>query len=99
MTTKLNKINGKINKIKELKRQINVRTKEHRFNFFPVYFSKDGAASTINKLSALLKRITLELLRLDINSLKFTIPKRSSLLVIGQLSKEAAALNAKQGKL
>jgi len=99
VTTKLNKINGKTNKLKELKFQINMHTKGHGFNSFPVYFSKDSVALTINELCTLLKRIVRELLRLDITHLEFTVPKRSTLPVIGQLTKEVVALDAKQDKL
>ena len=85
VTTKLNFINGKTNKLKELKFQINMHTKGHGFDTFPVYFSKDGVALTINELSALLKRIVRELPRISITPPDFTVPKRSTLPVIGQL--------------
>ena len=99
VTTKLNKINGKTNKLKELKFQSNMHTKGHGFNSFPVYFSKDGVALTVNELSALLKRIVRQLTRLDITPPEFTVPKRSNFPVIGQFTKEVIALDAKQDKL
>ena len=99
VTTKLNKINGKTNKLKELKFQINMHTKGHGFDSFPVYFSKDGIALTVNELSTLLKRIVRELPRISITPPEFTVPKRSTLPVIGQLTKEVTALDEKQDKL
>ena len=76
-----------------------MHTKGHGFDTFPVYFSKDGVALTINELSALLKRIVRELPRISITPPDFTVPKRSTLPVIGQLWKEVTALDEKQDKL
>ena len=99
VTTKLNKINGKTNKLKELKFQMNMHAKGYGFDSFPVYFSKDGVALTVNELSMLLKRILRELPRINITPPDFTVPKRSTLPVIGQLSKEVTALDEKQEEL
>lgn len=99
VTTKLNKINGKTKKVKELKFQMNMHTKGHTFNSFPVYFSKNGVSLEVNELAALLKRIVQELPRLNITVPEFAVPKSSTLPVIGQLTKEVVALDAKQDKL
>ena len=76
-----------MSKIKELKLQINIHTKGHGFNGFPVYFSKNGRTLTVDELKTLLKRIVAELPRLEIHPPELTVPKRANLPVIGQLSK------------
>ena len=53
-----------------------MHAKGHGFDSFPVYFSKDSIALTVDELSTLLKRIVRELPRINIAPPEFPIPKR-----------------------
>ena len=78
---------------------MNMHAKGHSFILFPVYFSKNSLPLDANELAALLKRIAWELPRLNITIPEFVVPKRLTLPVIGELTKEVVALDTKQDKL
>jgi hypothetical protein len=96
VTIKLNKINRKTSKLKELKFWINTHTKRYRFNNFPTYFSKNSISITVDKLAALLKRIIRTIANRVITVLELIVYIRISLPIISQLSSEIITLDSKQ---
>ena len=80
---KLNKINRKTNKLKELIFQINTHTKRHRFNNFPTYFSKNSILLIVDKLATLLKRIIRTIANRVIAIPELIVSIRISLPIIG----------------
>ena len=95
VTVKLNKINRKTNKLKELKFQMNTYAKRCGFNNFPTYFSKNSILLTVDKLAALLKRIIRTIANRVIVALELIVSIRISLPIISQLLSKIIALDLK----
>ena len=79
VTTKLRKIIGKENRLKELTFQINIRTKGNKFDDFQTYFSRNVKALTVDELSSVLKRIMKEIVNGNVSSPELIVPIRSTL--------------------
>ena len=79
------KIKGKINKLKEIKFQINIQTKRYGCKDKHIYHSKNKKDYTANELIEDLKRIIRDMRGYPINLSNFNLPTRRSLLVLSHL--------------
>ena len=79
------KIKGKINKLKEIKFQINIQTKRYRCKDKYIYYSKNKKACTAKELTEYLKCIIRDIRGYTINLSNFNLPTQRSLLVLSHL--------------
>ena len=93
---KLRKINGVTNKLKELKFQMNIRDKDFNFNDVLCSFSSGGKQKTVDELSTLLKDIIRSMQGTTFEWPETTTPERKVLLVIGTMTPDVVACDARQ---
>lgn len=96
---KLNAINGKSNKIKELKNQINIYQKGLGFNDFPIKHSENGIQKIAEELAVVLKDIIHIMRRRQIELPILSLPARKCLPIAGQLSHDVLAIDSEQSEL
>ena len=99
VTRKLNSINGKSNKIKELKNQINIYQKGLGFNDFPIKYSQNKVQKTVEELATMLKDIIRIMRRRQVEPPVLSLPSRKSLPIVGQLSADILAIDSEQSEL
>jgi len=95
----LNSINGKSNKIKEIRNQINIYQKGLGFKDFPIKYSQNGVQKTMEELATMLKDIICSMRRRPVEPPVLSLPLWKSLPIVGQLSADVLAIDSKHCEL